>query len=64
MSYSITTQKALRASFWQSQPIGLKQGNKRQNDYPADVRMAWCDFVEWMNRSGHISDSLANRATL
>jgi len=64
MSYSITTQKALRAAFWQSQPIGLKQGNMRQNDYPADVRMAWCDFVEWMNRSGHISDSLAYKVTL
>lgn len=64
MSHSITTQKALRAAFWQSQPIGLKRPGYSQNDYPADVRMAWCEFVEWMQRAGHISESLAGRATL
>ena len=35
-----------------------------QNDYPADVRMAWCDFVESTRRSGEIADDLCERATL
>ena len=73
----ITTQKQLRAAFWQAHPqfkrgvkrIGTKDGRaiyaaKTQNDYPADVRMAWCDFVEYVRRSGEIIDALAERATL
>lgn len=35
-----------------------------QNDYPADIRMAWCDFVDSMQRDGNISMALAERATL
>lgn len=73
----ITTQKQLRDAFWEAHPqfkrgvkrIGTKDGRaiyapKKQNDYPADVRMAWCDFVESMNRNGEISDDLTERATL
>ena len=73
----ITTQKQLRAAFWQAHPqfkrgvkrIGTKDGRaiyaaKTQNDYPADVRMAWCDFVESTRRAGDITENLAERATL
>ena len=35
-----------------------------QNEYHADVRMAWCDFVEHIQRSGQIGEDLADRATL
>ena len=35
-----------------------------QNQLPADVRMSYCDYIEHLNRSGEISDNLANRATL
>lgn len=62
----IMTQKDLRDAFWQDHPHLLPQyqPKKRQNDYPADTRMAWCDFVEAMARSENITQSLAQRATL
>ena len=73
----ITTQKQLRAAFWQAHPqfkrgvkrIGTKDGRaiyapKTQNDYPADVRMAWYDYTEHMWVSGEISPDLIARATL
>lgn len=66
----ITTQKDLRAAFWEQNPDFETQARKRgtlskgQNAQVADCRMAWVDFVEHMHRSGEISDALANRATL
>lgn len=59
----ITTQKELRALFWRSCKF-QRHARWTQNQYPADVRICWCDFVENMNRDGIISDALANRATL
>ena len=62
----ITTQKALRAAFWEAHPT-LRQFYKasyRQNDYSATGRCDWCDFVDHMRRSGEISEALAGRATL
>lgn len=38
--------------------------NTTQNEYPTDVRVSWCDFVECMYRAGQISEALADRATL
>ncbi|CAB4158811.1 hypothetical protein UFOVP703_33 [uncultured Caudovirales phage] len=35
-----------------------------QNEYPADVRMAFVDWVDAQARAGAITDSLADRATL
>lgn len=65
-AFQITNQKDLRAAFWDAHPkLSLsRRANKKQNDYPADIRMAWCDYVEYMHRDGNISDALANRATL
>lgn len=73
----ITTQKELRAAFWEYHPefkktvkkVGQQGGRalyveKTQNDYPADVRMAWCDFIDHMAREGQINRGLAQRATL
>lgn len=60
----ITTQKELRATFWFHHPEYKHYKGNRQNDCPTDIRLAWCDFVEHMHRSGQISDALANRATL
>jgi len=60
----ITNQKDLRNAFWEAHPQYQRKGNQGQNRYPADIRMAWCDFVEHMRRNGEISEDLANRATL
>lgn len=60
----LTTQKQVRAAFWQGMPsVWSKYRNKRQNDWPYDLRMEWCGFVEMMRRDGHISESLAETVT-
>lgn len=60
----LTTQKQVRAAFWQGMPqVWAKYRNKRQNDWPCDLRMEWCDFVEMLQRDGHISESLAETVT-
>ena len=53
----------LRQAFWNAHHFVRRHG-WTQNQYSADVRMAWCDFVEHCVRSGQISESLAQRATL
>ena len=70
MTYTYTTQQQLRAAFWGELPDWLT-GNariyvrgQRQNDYPADTRTAWCDWIDSLQRSGQISEALAQRATL
>jgi hypothetical protein len=63
----MTTQQQIRAAFWEQQfPDGVpyKYRGKSQNDLPCDIRLAWCDFVDWLHRNGEISDALAYRATL
>jgi len=64
----ITTQKALRAAFWRSNP-GLSRRlipdySGRGRMYVTDTRVAWCDYVEAQARVGIISEALARRATL
>lgn len=61
---NIKTLTALRAAFWEAHPQFKRKGRTRQNDYPINVRMAWCDYVEHMVRNGDISENLAQRATL
>jgi hypothetical protein len=60
------TQKQVRAAFWQTFPefAHLYRSKKRQNQYPADVR---CTFVEWLEnlrRNGWINEQQANKYTL
>lgn len=58
------TQSEVRNAFWQGMPqVWVKYRNKRQNDWPCDLRMEFCDFVEMLRLDGHISESLANRVT-
>ncbi len=56
----------LRVAFWESVPSLSHHyhKSKRQNQYPADVQMAWVDFVDMMHRGGAISDRVASNATL
>lgn len=64
MNQQISTLTELRAAFWSCHPHFKRRGRTKQNDYSIDIRMAWCDFVEHIRRSGDISERLAERATL
>lgn len=58
----ITTQAEMRREFWRQHPDLDRR--KVKGDYKTDTRIAWCDFIEHMARSGQISEALAQRATL
>ncbi len=62
----MTTQASVRDSFWNiyTQFQGDYRSRKRQNDYKADIRMAFVDFVDDLQKSGQISEALASRVTL
>lgn len=66
----ITTQKELRAAFWDQFPEFEQEArirgtlSKGQNAQTTDCRVTWCEFVWHMKDCGQISDALANRATL
>ena len=58
-----TTQKQLREAFWELYPES-KRGSKKQNNYNATIRTMWVDFVDAMQKSGLITETLASKATL
>ena len=60
----ITTQMALRYAFWRHCPYFKRMPGWTQNQYQADVRQAWCDYVDCMQKEGMISEALAQRAKL
>lgn len=71
MPYTYTTQQEVRAVFWQHladcrdwETSRLYRVRKRQNDYPADTRCAFVEFVDALQKSGEISEKLAKRVTL
>ena len=62
-NYTITTQKQVRALFWDAHP-SLDKRKGWHGDYPTDTRYAFVDFVDCLARDGHISEALAQRVTL
>ena len=50
----ITTQQALRASFWKDHPELTLQTNKEQNKHPANTHAAWCGYVKINRRPPRI----------
>ena len=56
----------VRAAFWAEHPEFADDydEDKSQNDYNADIRTAFCDWVDSINRAGRISDDLAGEVTL
>lgn len=65
---AITNQKDVRKAFWEAHPDADRRKIK---DYAGtgkmhgtDTRCAFVDYVDYLNRSGQISDALANRVTL
>ena len=62
-----TTQQQVRDAFWNVYCIDGKPREYRgklQNDLPADLRIAFVDFVDHLARDGAISEALAQRVTL
>ena len=65
-----TTQKQVRAAFWEAHPhfdeqcraAGIR--SKRQNEHFATLRCTFIDLVENLRRDGEISAALADRVTL
>jgi hypothetical protein len=66
----ITTQKQIRAAFWESHPEHEAHARKweiktaPQNRHNAETRQAYVEFVDHLQKSGIIAAALANRATL
>ena len=60
------TQAQVRDSFWDSYPEFQqeKRSRKRQNDYRADIRMAWVDYIDSLRKDGRITEKLAAFVTL
>ena len=57
------TQSEVRQSFWNAHHFVRRHG-WTQNDYPTDVRVAFVDYVDHLERSGEITEALAARVTL
>jgi hypothetical protein len=64
------TFKEIRANFWQMlqntapELAQLKSAKKTQNDYPADIRCAFVEYVENLYRSKQITEKTADNITL
>lgn len=64
--YELTSEREARAAFWREHPkmAHRRRSWLRQNQYLADIRTAWCDWVDAAQRDGRMSDRLADRVTL
>ena len=68
----ITTQAELRQAFWRENPNmqrsyingPVRPAIAPQNYQPVDTRVAFCDYVDALQKAGEISEALAERATL
>jgi len=66
----MTSQKQIRAAFWESHPqheaYALKWGIKTapHNRHNTETRTAFTDYVDALVKTGEISEKLAFRATL
>jgi hypothetical protein len=64
------TQKEIRTNFWQmlqeTAPdlAKLKRAKKRQNDYPADIRCAFVEYTDYLQKNGVITQAMADKTTL
>jgi hypothetical protein len=66
--YAMTTQKQVRAAFWEAHPNlprkKIKNYSGNGTMYQTDVRVAFTDFVDYLAKDGQISSALASRVTL
>lgn len=66
MKYEITTQKELRKRFWREHEhlVDVRFTTKFGHEFKVDVRVAFVDWIDHLQKSGVISEKLAQRATL
>lgn len=66
--YPITTQKQVRASFWETHPDANRRKiadySGKGKMYDTDTRCAFVEYVDMLSRNGDISPELAQRVTL
>lgn len=60
----IRTVPGVRRAFWDDHPEFRRVPGRRQNDYNATIRTAWCNWVDAMARDGIISQAMAQFVTL
>ena len=71
----LTTQKQVRKAFWKAYKrgefIGLNVTPRKITNYSGngkmhntDTRVAFCDFVDMLYKSGELKDGLADHVTL
>lgn len=60
------TEQEVRDAFWAAFPRlrPTWRARRSHNDYSTDVRSTFVEFVDDLQKSGQISDKLADRATL
>ena len=60
------TQTQVRQAFWEAHPEFKSdyRVSKRQNEYKCDIRCAFVDYVDYLQRDSIISEKLAYRVTL
>lgn len=61
--YAFTTQPQIREAFWLRVPATWRKRNS-YGDYYTDCRCEFVDFVDMLQKDGHISEALASRVTL
>ena len=56
----------VRKAFWDNFPQFKNEYRKtyRQNQYNTDIRCAFVDFVDYLQKDGIITENLANKVTL
>jgi hypothetical protein len=67
MTYTYTNGTQVRDAFWNTSCVEGKPREfrgKSHNQLPIDVRCAFVDFVDHLQKSGAISEALASRVTL
>jgi hypothetical protein len=68
MSYRITSQKQLRKEFWETFPELSKKKIVDHSGtgtmFPTDVRITFCNWVDYLQKSREISAKLAEVATI
>lgn len=68
MKPTYTTQKQVRAAFWEMADSmngdGITRRKLRDGDYTTDTRCAFVDFVDHLARNGEMSAALADHVTL